>query len=65
MRRPNADREEKRVTRGSDLIRTKTEQEQLDLNDPNQRGLLGSAEVTIIRVHHGGLDFEADFRRER
>jgi hypothetical protein len=39
MRRPCADREEKRVTRGGDTIRTRTEQEQLDLNDPNQRGL--------------------------
>ena len=37
MRRPCADREEKRVTRGSDRIRTRAEQEQLDLNDPNQR----------------------------
>jgi len=33
-------REEKRVTRGSDRIRTRAEQEQLDLNDPNQRRLL-------------------------
>src|SRR3954466_6350613 len=40
MRRPCADREEKRVTRGSDMIRTRTHQEQLDLADPNQRGLL-------------------------
>ncbi len=41
MRRPRADREEKRVTRGSDTIRKRTDQEQLDLNGPNQRGLLG------------------------
>ncbi len=39
MRRPCADREEKRVTRGSDMIRTRTDQEQLDLPDPNQRRL--------------------------
>jgi hypothetical protein len=37
-RRPCANREEKRVTR-SDKIRTRAEQEQLDLNDPNQRRL--------------------------
>src|SRR3954453_18503504 len=37
---PSADREEKRVTRGSAMIRTRTEQEQLDLPDPNQRRLL-------------------------
>ena len=30
MRRPCADREEKRVTRGSDRSRTRTDQEQLD-----------------------------------
>ena len=41
MRRPCADREEKRVTRGSEMIRTRTHQEQLDLSDPNQRGLSG------------------------
>ena len=39
MRRPCADREEKRVTRGSDTIRKKIEQEQLDLKDPNLRVL--------------------------
>ena len=42
MRRLCADREEKRVTRGSDISGQHGEQEQLDLNDPNQRSLLGS-----------------------
>jgi hypothetical protein len=37
---PSADREEKPVTRGSDMIRTRTNQEQLDFSDPNQRRLL-------------------------
>ena len=37
MRRLCADREEKRVTRGSDISGQGGEQEQLDLNDPNQR----------------------------
>ena len=41
MRRLCADREEKRVTRGSDISGQDGEQEQLDLNDPNQRSLLG------------------------
>ena len=36
MRRPRADREEKRVTHGNDMRR----EEQLDLTNPNQRGLL-------------------------
>jgi hypothetical protein len=38
MRRPCADREEKRVTHGSDKSGW-TNQEQLDPTDPNQRGL--------------------------
>ena len=37
MRRPCADREEKRVTRGS--AHPARKQEQLDLDGPNQRGL--------------------------
>ena len=41
MRRLYADREEKRVTRGSDISGQDGEQEQLDVNDPNQRSLLG------------------------
>src|SRR3954452_6073885 len=45
---PSADREEKRVTRGSDKIRTRTDQEQLDLPDPNQRGLLDPAKGTVL-----------------
>src|SRR3954465_4684413 len=45
---PSADREEKRVTRGSAMIRTRTEQEQLDLPDPNQRGLLDPAKGTVL-----------------
>jgi hypothetical protein len=40
---PSADREEKPVTRGSDMIRTRTNQEQLDFSDPNQRRLLAKA----------------------
>jgi len=40
MRRPCADREEKRVTHRSDTIRTQSDQEQLDLHNPNQRRLL-------------------------
>jgi hypothetical protein len=40
MRQPCADREEKRVTHRSDTIPIARDQEQLDLNNPNQRGLL-------------------------
>ena len=40
MRRPRADREEKRGPAGTTNSETMTDQEQLDLNDPNQRGLL-------------------------
>src|SRR3954447_13187733 len=40
MRRLYADREEKRVTHGSDISGQDGEQEQLDVNDPNQRSLL-------------------------
>ena len=39
MRRPCADREEKRGPAGAIHPETMTEQEQLDRNDPNQRGL--------------------------
>jgi len=39
MRRPCADREEKRVTRGDDEHDEEADQEQLDLTNPNQRGL--------------------------
>ena len=39
MRRPCADREEKRGPAGTIHPETMTEQEQLDRNDPNQRGL--------------------------
>ena len=39
MRRLYADREEKRVTRGSDISGQDGEQEQLDVNDPSQRSL--------------------------
>jgi len=38
MRRPCADREEKRVTRGDDEHDEEADQEQLDLTNPNQRG---------------------------
>ena len=44
MRRPRADREEKRgpagTTDSETDSETMTDQEQIDLNDPNQRGLL-------------------------
>ena len=43
MRRPCADREEKRGPAGTADSETMTDQEQLDLNDPNQRGLLDLA----------------------
>ena len=40
MRRPGADREEKRVTRGGDTDKTiGTDQKQLDHSNPNQRRL--------------------------
>ena len=39
MRRPGADRGEKRVTHGHDTDWTGRNQEQLDGNNPNQRGL--------------------------
>jgi hypothetical protein len=56
MRRPCADREEKRATRGSDAIRTRTESEQLDLNDPNQRGLLEVAPGLLADAAPRSLD---------
>ena len=40
MRRLYTDREEKRVTRGSDISGQDGEQEQLDVNHPNQGSLL-------------------------
>src|SRR3546814_335542 len=40
MRRPCADCEEKRVTYGDDEPDDDADQEQLDLDNPNQRGLL-------------------------
>ena len=46
MRRLYADREEKRVTRGSDISGQDGEQEQLDLNDPNQRTLLVAVSIS-------------------
>lgn len=60
MRRPSADREEKRVTRGSDTIRTRTEQDQLDLNDTNQRGLLGLYGALIIDPADAADEIPAD-----
>ena len=38
MQRPCANREEKRVTRGSDTIRKQSDQEQLDLTTPIREG---------------------------
>ena len=49
MRRPRADREEKRVTHGKDLRREK----QLDPNNPNQSGL---SNCWLQRWHDGGGD---------
>lgn len=42
MRRPSVDREEKRVTHGGENSRRNTN-EQLDRNNPNQRGLSETA----------------------
>ena len=42
-------REEKRVTRGSDMIQTRTNQKQLDLADPNQRRTLSAGENGLER----------------
>jgi hypothetical protein len=48
MRRLYADREEKRVTRGSDISGQDGEQEQLDVNDPKvPLSLLGRADEVI------------------
>jgi len=47
MRRLYADREEKRVTRGSDISGQDGEQEQLDVNYPNQRSLIAHGERRI------------------
>ena len=49
MRRPCADREEKRVTHGKDLRRER----QLDLDNPNQSGL---SNCWLERSHDGGGD---------
>ena len=46
MRRPGADREEKRVTRGATWS-GKKKQEKLDLTNPNQRSLLGSVALGV------------------
>jgi hypothetical protein len=54
MRRLCADREEKRVTRGSDISGQDGEQEQLDLNDPNQRSSARPATGTLARLPSGG-----------
>jgi hypothetical protein len=61
MRRPCADREEKRVTRGSahparkqkQLDLDGRKQEQLDLDGPNQRGLSDSLELASRGVLSG------------
>jgi hypothetical protein len=58
MRRLYADREEKRVTRGNDTSGHDGEQEQLDLNDPNQRSLL---EYTLLGDSTDDIE-EARFR---
>jgi hypothetical protein len=62
MRRPCADREEKRVTRGRDADRTGSDQEQLDVNDPNQRRLL----VTDFReVIHESIHRKSELAANR
>lgn len=45
MRRPPADREEKRVTHVNETNTEKGSTGQLDVNDPNQRGLLNTGQV--------------------
>ena len=49
MRRLYADREEKRVTRGSDISGQDGEQEQLDVTDPNQRSLLVGSQPGCLK----------------
>jgi hypothetical protein len=51
MRRPCADREEKRVTRGS--AHPARKQEQLDLDGPNQRGLLADSRRLHAELGYG------------
>ena len=52
MRRPRADREEKRVACGSETNKSRPERNQLDINDPNQRGHY-SPHVGMPLVRHG------------
>jgi hypothetical protein len=65
MRRLYADREEKRVTRGSDISGQDGEQEQLDVNYPNQRSLLERGEQPpnegyhVLLVHRFSSDWRA------
>ena len=74
MRRLCADREEKRVTRGSDISGQDGEQEQLDLNDPNQRSLLEQQPFdteTLTRLQraisgpHSLAEFVTNLRRKK
>ena len=46
MRRPCADREEKRVTHGRDM----KDEEQLDSCNPNQRGLLALCSTVLTKL---------------
>ena len=51
MRRPRADREEKRVTHANETTSTgSSEQEQLDCNHPNQRRLLAFQALSKLIV---------------
>lgn len=54
MRRPCADREEKRGPAGATDPDRMTDQEQLDRNYPNQRGLLGLDAVLAGDLHGVG-----------
>ena len=60
MRRPCADREEKRVTYGNGLRR----EEQLDHNNPNQRGLSGCATPAMDDDTTGLFGFSAVDRKK-
>ena len=68
MRRPCADREEKRVTRGS--AHPARKQEQLDLDGPNQRGLLAPARcrralASRQTVHLPDISLNSFYARQR
>jgi hypothetical protein len=53
MRRPHADREEKRVTHGNETSKKRfmTTTGRLDASNPNQRRLLGDIHALSVRTH--------------